>query len=93
MPDGEAESPDRGHWEDEDEDVEEDVCDGGSEEGGVVVDAFAVRVGSYPCGFDGYALKYVGKDYGYGPAGDEGGDDVAGVFEHFVDAEETVVEE
>lgn len=47
----------------------------------------------YPGGFDGYALEDVGEDDGDAPACDEGEDDVAGIFEGFADAEETIVEE
>ena len=93
MPNGEAETPDRDHGEDEDDDIEENVRDGGSEERGVVVDAFAVRIRPDPSGFDGYALENVGEDDGNGPAYDEREDDVAGVFEGFADTEKAVVEE
>lgn len=93
LPEREAEAPYWGHGEHEDDDVEEDVCDRGAEQGRVVVDAFAVRVGSDPGGFDGYALEDVGEYDGDAPAGNEREDDVAGVFEGFADTEEAVVEE
>ena len=93
LPYGEAETPDGDHGEHEDDDVEEDVGDGGPEERGVVVDAFAVRIRLYPGGFDGDALEDVGEDDGDAPARDEGEEGVAGVLEGFADAEETVVEE
>ena len=93
MPNGKAETPYRNHGEDEDDDVEDNVRDGGAEEQGVIVDAFAVRIRPYPSGFDGYALENVGEDDGDSPADDEGEDDVAGVFKGFADTEEAVVEE
>lgn len=52
-----------------------------------------MRVRSYPSGFDRYALEENGQDYGDTPARDESENDVAGVFESFVDTEEAVVEE
>lgn len=52
-----------------------------------------MRIRPDPGGFDGYALKDVGKDDGDAPACDEGKDEVAGILEGFADTEETVVEE
>lgn len=93
LPYSEAETPYGNHGEHQDHDVEEYVCDSGPEERSVVIDAFAVRVRSYPSGLDGYALKDIGEDDGDTPACDESEDDVAGVFEGFADTEEAVVEE
>ncbi len=89
-----AEAPDGRHGEHKDDDVECDIRDGGAEEGGVAVDAFAVvGVGADPGGLDGDALEEGGEDDGQGPGGHEGEEEAAGVFEGFGDAEEAVVEE
>ncbi len=93
LADREAEAPDGRHGEHEYDDVECDVRDGGAEEGGVAVDAFAVGVGADPGGLDRHALEEGGEDDGQGPGGDEGEEEAAGVFEGFGDAEEAVVEE
>lgn len=93
LPYSEAETPNRNHRQHQDNNVDQHVRDGGAEEESVVVDAFAVRVRSYPSGFHGYALEDGGEDNGDTPAGDEGEDTVAGVFEGFADTEEAVVEE
>ena len=93
MPSGEAETPYGGHGEDQNHDVKEHVRNSRTEEGSVVVDAFTVRVRSYPGGLDRYTLEDVGEDDGDAPACDEGEDDVAGVLEGFADTEEAVVEE
>ena len=93
MPKGKAETPNRRHGEDQDNDIEDDVGDGGSKERGVIVDTPAVRIRPYPGSFDGYALEEDGEDDCDTPTNDEGEDNVAGVFEGFTDTEETEVEE
>ena len=93
LPHRQTEAPHRNHGQHQDDDVEKHIRDGGAEEQGIIVDAFAVRIRADPGRFDGDALEDVGQHEGDAPARDEGEEHVAGVLEGFAHAEEPVVEE
>ena len=93
LPHRQTETPHGNHGQHQDDDVEKHIRDGGAEQRGVIVDAFAVRIRTDPGRFDGDALEYVGQHEGDAPARDECEEHVAGVLEGFAHAEEPVVEE
>lgn len=93
LPYGEAETPYGDHREYQNHDVKEHIRNSRTKEGSVIIDAFTVRVRSYPGGLDRYTLEDVGEDDCDAPACDEGEDDVAGILEGFADTKEAVVEE